>query len=118
MSQDETDRRLSRREFTRAGLAVAASVAGTALLPSTAAAGHHEANEAANEPQQVTDIAANAALLTAVKYDAVSEIDGKNCENCQLLLQRDSDVGRCGLFQKGVVPVSAYCTSWIQKAGT
>ncbi|MHA7837303.1 MAG: high-potential iron-sulfur protein [bacterium] len=117
MSQDHTDRRLSRRAFAKAGLGAAALVIGAGLWPRTSGAGHHEAGEGESEPTLVTDVPENAGLLTAVQYVAVSEIEGKNCGNCQLLLEREGEVGRCGLFQKGKVPVSAYCTSWIQKAG-
>ena len=118
MSHEKTETRLSRRHFTKLGLGAAAAVLGGTVLPRTAAAGHHEGGDGDGAPPLVTDVPENASLLTAVQYVAVSEIEGKNCANCQLLLQRDGDVGRCGLFQKGKVPVAAYCTSWIKKAGT
>lgn len=118
MSNEKTERRLSRRHFTKLGLGAAAAVFGGSVLSGTAAAGHHEEGEGDGASPLVTDVPDNASLLAAVQYVAVSEIDGKNCANCQLLLQRDGDVGRCGLFQKGKVPVAAYCTSWIKKAGT
>ncbi len=114
---NNTDRRISRRDFAKAGLGAAALAVGGGLLAKTSAAGHHEAGEASTTPELVSDIAGNASLITAVKYVPVSTVEGKNCANCQLLLQRDGDYGRCGLFQKGMVPVAAYCTSWIQKAG-
>lgn len=118
MSKEKAERRLSRRDFTKLGLGCAAAVVGGSVLPGIAAAGHHEAGEGDGATPLVTDVPENAGLLTAVKYVAVSEVEGKNCANCQLLLLRDGDVGRCGLFQKGKVPVAAYCTSWIKKAGT
>ena len=117
MSQDQTDRKLSRRDFAKVGLGAAAAVVGAGLLPKASLAGHHEAGEGGAEPVLVTDVSENAGLLGAVKYVAVSETDGKNCGNCQLLLERNGDVGRCGLFQKGKVPVAAHCTSWIKKSG-
>lgn len=117
MDKKTTERRLSRRDFAKAGLGAAALMVGGAILPKTGAAGHHEAGEAAEAPEQVSDFPENAGLIGAVKYVPVSAVEGKNCSNCQLLIQREGEYGRCGLFQKGNVPVAAYCTSWIQKAG-
>lgn len=115
--KNKIDRRLSRRDFAKAGLGAAALIVGGTSLPRPSAAGHHEEGEAASTPKLVSDFPENASLIGAVSYVAVSEIEGKNCSNCQLLLQNDGKSGRCGLFQKGNVPVTAYCTSWIQKAG-
>ncbi|MFK7899102.1 MAG: high-potential iron-sulfur protein [Myxococcota bacterium] len=86
-------------------------------MPTTSRAGHHEEGESVSATKLVSDFPENVALLGAVKYVPISVIEGKNCSNCQLLLQNDGVSGRCGLFQKGNVPVTAYCTSWIQKAG-
>jgi hypothetical protein len=66
----------------------------------------------------VTDFEANALLLSQIRYVAVPGQAGKQCGNCALLIQRDGDHGRYGLFQRGQVPVAAYCTSWVQKPGT
>jgi hypothetical protein len=121
----KSPRELTRRDFVwLAAGALGASVA-LPLIPEKATAAHHEEGEGeapeaakvAEAPELVTDVESNALLLSQVKYVPVSEIEGKQCANCVLLIQRDGDYGRCGLFQKGAVPVTAWCTSWIQKAG-
>jgi len=117
MSSKDSDRKLSRRAFTKAGLGVAGLALGSKLMPLTAKAGHHEEGEKSSAPELVTDIEGNATLLAQVKYVAVSELEGKQCANCALLIQRDGEYGKCGLFQQGKVPVTAWCTSWIKKAG-
>jgi hypothetical protein len=117
MSVDPSEKRLSRRSFTKAGLGIAGLAIGSKLMPLPASASHHEAGEEATSPELVTDIESNASLLAAVKYVGVSELEGKQCANCALLIQRDGEYGKCGLFQQGQVPVTAWCTSWIQKAG-
>lgn len=66
----------------------AALAVGCMLGDPPARAGHHEAAE--------TSEGANRALL----------------------VHRDGDSGKCGLFQKGQVPVVADCTSWIKKVET
>ena len=118
MTTRKPDQRISRRTFTKAGLGIAGLVIGSKLLPFDARADHHETGEQTATPELVTDIASNAMLLSQVKYLAVSEIEGKQCGSCALLIQRDGDYGRCGLFQQGVVPVAAWCTSYIEKAGS
>lgn len=117
MGRETFDRKLSRREFTKVGLGIAGLTVGGQLVPRRAMAGHHEPGEQAAAPELVTDFESNATLLGQVKYVAVSEIEGKQCANCALLIQRDGEVGKCGLFQQGQVPVAAWCTSWIKKAG-
>lgn len=117
MTRNHDDPKLSRRAFAKAGLGAAAAVMGAGLMPRISRADDHEAAKESNAPVLVTDVAENAGLLGAIKYVAVSETEGKNCGNCQLLIERDGEVGRCGLFQKGKVSVAAHCTSWIQKAG-
>lgn len=117
MSRETSERKLSRRNFTKAGLGIVGVALGSKLMPRSASAGHHEADEQATPPELVTDVASNATLLAQVKYVAVSELEGKQCANCALLIQRDGEVGKCGLFQQGKVPVTAWCSSWIKKAG-
>lgn len=117
MSKENSERKLSRRNFTKAGLGIAGLVVGSKLGPLPASAGHHEAGEQTTAPELVTDVESNSMLLSQVKYVAVSELEGKQCANCVLLIQRDGEYGKCGLFQQGKVPVTAWCTSWIQKPG-
>ena len=117
MSRETSETKLTRRTFTKAGLGIAGLVVGSNLMPLRASADHHESGEEAAAPELVTDIASNATLLGQVKYVAVSELEGKQCANCALLLQRDGEYGKCGLFQQGKVPVTAWCSSWIKKAG-
>lgn len=117
MKRETSERKLSRRNFTKVGLGIVGVAVGSKLIPGNASAGHHEEGEPAGPPELVTDIESNATLLAQVKYVAVSELEGKQCGNCALLIQRDGEVGKCGLFQQGKVPVTAWCTSWIKKAG-
>lgn len=51
----------------------------------------------------------------AGQHEAAETSEGANCA---LLVHRDGDSGKCGLFQKGRVPVVADCTSWIEKVET
>jgi hypothetical protein len=108
---------IKRRDFTRFAVGALGVALAPAALSSTARAGHHEGAED-RAPTLVTDVESNTLLLSQVKYVPVSELDGKRCGNCALLLEREGEYGRCGLFQQGKVPVSAWCTSWIQKPGT
>lgn len=107
----------TRRQFARMTLGVLSIAVSGVALPRQARADHHAAGEQGT-PELVTDFEANKLLLSQTKYVAISVQDGKQCANCVLLLQREGDYGRCGLFQQGQVPVTAYCTSWIKKPGT
>lgn len=119
MKDDRFDPPITRRRFARTALGAAAAIAlGRTLDAPAALAAHHEAAEGGEAPKLVNDFPENELLLSQVKYVAVSEIEGKQCANCALLVQRDGEYGKCGLFQKGQVPVEAYCTSWIKKPGT
>lgn len=118
MTSRKPDQKISRRTFTKAGFGIAGLVIGSKLLPLGARADHHETGEQAATPELVTDIAGNEMLLSQVKYLAVSEVEGQQCGSCALLIQREGDYGRCGLFQQGQVPVAAWCTSYIKKPGS
>lgn len=118
MTHRQPDQSISRRTFTKAGLGIVGLVVGSKLLPLSARADHHETGEQTSTPELVTEIASNAMLLSQVKYVALSEIEGKQCGSCALLIEREGDYGRCGLFQQGQVPVAAWCTSYIEKAGS
>ena len=116
-NQYDGSRKLSRRDFGRASVGLVGVALGTQLLPASAFGAHHEGGEG-REPELVSDVAGNQLLLSQVKFVAASEIDGKNCGNCALLLQREGEYGKCGLFAQGQVPVGGWCTSWILKPGT
>ncbi len=107
----------TRRQFARMTLGVLSIAVSGVALPRPARADHHAAGEQGT-PELVTDFETNKLLLSQTQYVAISVQDGKQCANCVLLLQREGDYGRCGLFQQGQVPVTAYCTSWIKKPGT
>lgn len=106
----------TRRQFNGLFLGGLSIALAALALPWRARADHHESDAKAT-PELVTDFEANALLLSQIKYVAVSALPGKQCGNCALLLQRDGEYGRCGLFQQGQVPVAAHCSSWIQKPG-
>ena len=107
---------LTRRNFTWMALGALGVAAAPAALTTTARAEHHESEET-KPPTVVDEIEANAMLLSQVKYVSVSELEGKQCANCALLLESNGEYGRCGLFQQGKVPVTAWCSSWIKKPG-
>ena len=117
MGNEPSEKKLTRRNFTKAGLGIAGLAFGSRLMPLPASAAHHETGEHSATPDLVTDIESNATLLAQVKYVPVSELEGQQCANCVLLVERDGEYGKCGLFQQGKVPVTAWCTSWIKKAG-
>ena len=116
-TEQRADRPITRRRFHRMAFGALCAAAAPATLTRPAVAGHHE-TASEDAPEWVTDIASNELLLSQVKYVAVSETEGKQCGNCALFLERQGNHGRCGLFQKGRVPETAWCTSWIQKPGT
>jgi hypothetical protein len=116
---NERHRRAStptRRQFNSLLLGSLSLAWAAVAVPWRANAGHPEAGEKAT-PALVTDFEDNALLLSQIRYVPVSVQEGKQCGSCALLVQRDGDYGRCGLFQRGQVPVVAYCASWIQKPG-
>ena len=108
------EKTFSRRDFHRLALgAIGASVA-TAAPVFDALADHHEAAEGTT-PELVTDVESNALLLGQVKYVNVSATEGQQCGNCALLIAREGEHGKCGLFVQGKVPATGWCTSWVQK---
>lgn len=119
MTKSDRESKITRRGFTRGALGAAGCVIGLGLLPNGAAADHHAAGESeeAAPPTLVSEVPGNELLLSQVRYVAVSELEGKQCSNCALLVARNGDYGRCGLFQKGQVHATGWCTSWILKPG-
>ena len=100
------EKKLTRREFH--GLGAAAVVA--AATPWLA----REAR--AEEPQLATDIPENQALLSGIGFKSQSEKEGQQCKNCMLYTAAESGgVGKCQLVQKGVVPETGWCLSWVAK---
>ncbi len=119
--------RITRRELTRGALGAAGLALVAGVMPRRTRADDHSMPDAtqdqkhgeqAKTPELVSDFPENELLLSQVKYVAVSELEGKQCGNCALLIGRDGDYGRCGLFQKGQVHVTGWCTSYIYKPGT
>jgi hypothetical protein len=98
--------RVTRRELGRVGVGLALAIGGAGLGMRTARA---------EEEVLVDAIAENAALIKAISYVNQSVAEGKNCGNCALYLGGAAPKGRCGLFQKGVVPTTGHCVSWIKK---
>lgn len=105
---------ISRRDFHRLALGAVGATVATATPVFDALADHHEAAEGA-APELVTDVESNSLLLGQVKYVNASATEGQQCGNCALLIAREGEYGKCGLFVQGKVSAGGWCTSWVQK---
>jgi hypothetical protein len=105
MQDQEGDGRMTRRELARRGIALAL------VLGGAGGAGRVHAEE-----PLVNEVPENAALVQALSYVNQSAVAGSNCANCALYLGGGAPKGKCGLFQKGVVAGTGYCTSWSKKS--
>ena len=105
--------KLTRRDFNRLALSTVGAAVAASASALEASAAHHEEEVAA--PKTVTEVDSNALLLSQVQYVPVSEKPDQRCANCALLIAREGDYGKCGLFMEGQVPVTAWCTSWVQR---
>ncbi len=96
---------MTRREFGKtAALAVAAAGTGlgTALSPTRAGA----------EEQLVTDIEANAPIVTSLGYVNESPKPDQLCAGCVLYNGPAEGRGKCSVFPQGVVSAKGWCRSW------
>lgn len=73
------------------------------------------ASAGGGEGQLVTEVAASAALVSALQYRNASSNPDQRCGNCQLFTAREGDLGKCQLFPEGLVKESGWCTSWAAK---
>jgi hypothetical protein len=96
---------VTRRDLGRLGIGLAVAV-GSGLGARRAWA---------QEEGMVTEFAENAALVQALSYIAVSNVEGAKCANCALYLGADAPKGKCGLFQKGLVSAEGHCASWSKR---
>ena len=69
------------------------------------------------EERLVTEIPANATLVTSLKYVNASPEAEKRCGNCQLYTAGEGGRGKCTLFQSGLVAEAGWCQSWVAKVG-
>lgn len=106
MTKRNREGRMTRRELGRAGLGLALALGGVG-----AARRAHASDDAL-----VTEFPENAALIAAIAYVNESAMADQKCANCALYLGGDAPRGRCGLFQKGVVPAAGHCVSWSKKS--
>lgn len=97
---------MDRREFLAAGITAAAVVPGVLMSARTARA---------EGDQLVTDIEANAPMVTALQYVNESTKEGQNCAGCQLYTAGDGGRGKCQLFPTGVVTDVGWCASYAPK---
>lgn len=65
--------------------------------------------------QHVTEIPANATLVASLQYVPQSAKPEERCSNCQLYTAGDGELGKCQLFQQGLVKSSGWCASWVKK---
>ncbi|WP_133470173.1 high-potential iron-sulfur protein [Paraglaciecola marina] len=69
----------------------------------------------ANAQERVTLDNPTAAAL---KYVHISEIEGKNCENCQYLQgEAGSEWRPCTFFPNKLVSSKGWCAGWLKKQG-
>jgi High potential iron-sulfur protein len=99
--------RVTRRELGRVGIGLALAVCGASIGVRPVRA---------EDAALVDELPENAALIKAISYVNQSAVAGANCGNCALYLGGAAPKGRCGLFQRGVVPVTGHCVSWIKKS--
>ena len=80
------------------------------------AAGVPPSPEAPAQPGAlVTEIAANAALVSSLQYVNEGPNPQQVCSGCQLYTAVSEGKGRCTLFQQGLVTARGHCTSWLQR---
>ncbi len=59
---------------------------------------------------------AESAQAKALKYETVSQTDGKSCDACSLYQgSADSQSGACPLFAGSNVSAKAVCSAWTAK---
>jgi hypothetical protein len=63
----------------------------------------------------VTDVPANATLVSSLQYASVTPVAGQQCDGCQLYTAVGPEKGKCALFPQGLVAARGHCTSWIKK---
>lgn len=63
----------------------------------------------------VTDIPANAALVSTLQYVNEAKDPAKVCSGCQLYTPTIPGRGKCTLFTQGLVLAKGHCVSWIQR---
>ncbi|MDJ0851277.1 MAG: high-potential iron-sulfur protein [Myxococcota bacterium] len=67
--------------------------------------------------KHVTDIPANATLVSSLQYVGQSVKPEERCANCQLYSAGEGELGKCQLFQQGLVKSTGWCASWVKKVG-
>jgi len=98
---------LTRRELGKLGLGAAVAAGGLLL-------GARRAR--AQDDKLVTEIEANAPIVSQLQYVNESPFPDKHCSNCVLYQGApDSDRGKCPLFVQGVVAAQGHCMSWAPK---
>ena len=101
--KDDSKSSMDRREFLTVGMTTAALLPGALLTARTASA------------ELVTEVEANAPMVTALQYVNESAKADQNCGNCQLYTAGEGGVGKCQLFATGDVKEAGWCMSWAQK---
>ena len=97
---------MDRRGFLRAGLTSAAALPVVATVFGA---------RSARAEDLVTDIEANKVMVQALQSVSESTKEDQNCLNCQLFTPGEGGMGKCQLFQQGVVGEKAWCMSWAKK---
>jgi len=103
-----SERHLTRRSFHRLGASFVLGVGASGLVARPL--------RAADEQPLVTEIPANQAMVSALRYVNESTTAGQACAGCVLYQAGASGRGKCGLFQQGVVDARGWCGSWTAKA--
>ena len=102
----ESKTAMDRREFLAAGVTAAAVVPAVLLSARTARA---------EGEQLVTEMEANAPMVTALQYVNESTTEGQNCVGCQLYTPGEGGKGKCQLFPTGLVTDNGWCASFAPK---
>lgn len=83
--------------------------------PSPAAAPLTPAPTARAQDALVTEIAALAPVVSALRYVHETPQPDRRCSNCQLYTAGADGRGRCQLFTQGLVKESGWCASWVPR---
>tara|TARA_R110002126_G_scaffold42002_1_gene121794 strand:+ start:1621 stop:1917 length:297 start_codon:yes stop_codon:yes gene_type:complete len=58
-------------------------------------------------------------LAAAMRYTHKSEVEGRNCNNCNLVQGEDGQKWRpCAIFPGKLVASEGWCAAWVQKVAT
>jgi hypothetical protein len=106
---------LNRRTFLKKVTVIGSVVAGAGVFVGCGA----KEQSASSAKADCSDLSGltdqDKSIRTTLQYVEVSQVEGKDCENCSFFSQEaGSPCGACTLF-KGPIAPKGYCVSWAAK---